>query len=276
MGADGRATRWLSFDALQTYDLPGVRSIKAERWLEERDAIERAEWVFFPPTWQVNALEYGFRKRVFPSPACLRLGSDKVEMTRAFAAVCPGHVPHTEILPATDASVRRVSDTMDFPVVVKEPRSSMGRGVHLVESEGELRRLSGELPMLYVQERLPIDREARVVIVGRDCLGAYWKVAREGWFHNNVARFGAIDDQSPVPDAVIELVVDVARKLGVDHAGFDVAVVGDHPYLLELNVRFGDRGLRQQGLRTGPAILAYLESLGASSSTVKGGGESRR
>jgi len=268
--------RLLSFDALQTYDLSGVPSIKAERWLEERDAIASAEWILFPPAWQVNALEYGFRKRVFPSPASLRLGSDKVEMTRAFLAVCPGNVPRTEILPPTEEAVRRVAESMDLPVVAKEPRSSMGRGVHLIESEAELRRYAVDARVLYVQERLPIDREARIVVVGRDCLGAYWKVARDGWFHNNVARFGAIDDASPVPDAAIDLVVDVARRLGVDHAGFDVAIVDGHPWLLELNVRFGDQGLRRQGIRTGPAILAHLEERAADAPSVEDRGPSGR
>ena len=58
---------------------------------------------------------------------------------------------------------------------------------------------------------------------------------------------------------VADLALSVARKLGVDHAGFDIALVGDHPYLLEFNRLFGNQGIPGGGQRLREAILGYLE-----------------
>lgn len=50
----------------------------------------------------------------------------------------------------------------------------------------------------------------------------------------------------------------VARALGIDHAGSDVAVVGSHCYILEFNILFGYEALNATGVRLGPLILDYL------------------
>jgi len=249
--------RFVSFDPLRTLGMPSVRPIRPESWLQEREAILRARWVLFPETWQVNALVYGWRKRIFPSLPSYHLGYSKIEMTRAFEAVAPAHVPATRILPATEASVARVLDELRLPIVVKEVRSSMGRGVALVRDRAELAAWAAGQPVLYAQEYLPIRRDLRIVIVGRGALAAYWRIAADACFHNNVAR-GASISFDGVPEEVVRLVEGVAGSLGIDHAGFDVAVVDGHPYLLEFNLLFGTSALAERGIRSGPRILEYL------------------
>ena len=56
-----------------------------------------------------------------------------------------------------------------------------------------------------------------------------------------------------------DLALRLARELGVDHAGFDIALVGQHPYVLEFNRLFGNQGLGK-GSDVKDAILAYLLS----------------
>lgn len=58
-------------------------------------------------------------------------------MTRAFWALCPEHVPHTVILPATASSIEQVLDNFTYPFVAKEVRNSMGQGVHFIESRSD-------------------------------------------------------------------------------------------------------------------------------------------
>lgn len=112
--------------------------------------------------------------------------------------------------------------------------------------------------MLYVQEYLPIDRDVRVVIVGDRVVTAYWRTQAEQGFYNNVARGGKIDT-GPVPAVATELALRLARELGVDHAGFDIALVEGYPYVLEFNRLFGNQGLGQ-GSELKDAILGYLHS----------------
>jgi ribosomal protein S6--L-glutamate ligase len=103
------------------------------------------------------------------------------------------------------------------------------------------------VPVLYLQEYLPIRRDLRVVWVGRQVIAAYWRVGAEAAFHNNVARGGSVDFDN-VPAEALALVARVATELGVDHAGFDVAEVDGHYYLLEFNTLFGNEALNRRGI----------------------------
>ena len=247
----------VSFDPLRTLDVPGAYPLRPEAWFAAKARVRDADWVLFPEYWQVNALAYGWKKRLFPSLPSYHLGHDKIEMTRAFQAVCPEHVPQTLILPATPVSAEEVLDTFAFPFVAKRVRSSMGEGVWLIEDRAAWRAYADAHDTWYVQERLPIDRDLRVVTVGDRVLTAYWRTAPAGAFHHNVARGGRVDFDA-IPDAALRLASRVARELGIDHAGFDLAWLDGHAWLLEFNVRFGTSALAGRGIATGPAILAWL------------------
>jgi ribosomal protein S6--L-glutamate ligase len=234
--------RLLSFDPMRSIGLPQVTSLKPESMFERRQDLLEADWVLFPRLWQVNALVYGLRRRIFPSISSYHLGEDKVEMTRAFQSVCPMNVPLTLIRPATESATEEALDTIGLPMVVKHPKEAEGRGVWKIGTARELRAHVAAHETLYAQELLPIDRDLRVVWVGDRVVGAYWRVAALGAFHNNVARGAAISFDD-IPPAAVELVERVAFELGVDHAGFDVAMVDGHPYLMEFNTLFGTAGL---------------------------------
>lgn len=256
-GAVLQTLNLVSFDPLRTLDIPDVHPLKPEAWFRAKERVRAADWVLFPEYWQVNALAYGWKKRLFPSLASYHVGHDKIEMTRAFEAVCPAHVPQTLILPATPAAAEEVLDTFAFPFVAKSPRSSMGQGVWLIDSRAGWRAYAAGRDLYYVQEYLPLTRDLRVVWIGDRVLTAYWREAPPGGFHHNVARGGRVVF-CDVPDAALALVASVARELGVDHAGFDVAWIDGHAWLLEFNVRFGTEALGRCGLGTGPAILDWL------------------
>lgn len=247
----------VSFNAFRTLDVPIARYIKPELLFGQLDDVREADWVLFPEYWQVNALVYGLKKKIFPSAASYHLGHDKVEMTRAFWSVCPENVPWTDICASTEANIDKILEWYSFPFVVKEVRSSMGAGVHLMENRAQFLDYARRTEVLYVQEYLDIGRDMRIVYVGDRVVDAYWRVAEEGGFHNNVARGGHIL-REPVPEEAVALVERVARALEIDHAGFDVALVDEKLYLLEFNVLFGNQGLSAAGRRLGEAIVKYL------------------
>ena len=248
----------ITFDPLRTLDIPGARYLKPEAWFRHKDLVHAAHWVLFPEYWQVNPLVYAWKKRIFPSVSSYHIGHDKVEMTRGLEAVCPAHLPMTRILPATDGGIAQVLDEFSFPMVAKEVRSSMGIGVSLIEDRRSLLRHAERHPVLYIQEYLPITRDLRVVYVGDQVVTAYWREAPPGRFHTNVAQGGAVhfDNVPPEPIAIVE---NAARQLGIDHAGFDLAQVDGHWYILEFNVRFGTQALNSRGIRLGPVIVDYLQ-----------------
>lgn len=249
--------RLVSFNVFRTLGFPDTTVLKPEDFLRHKPLLKEADWVLFPEYWQLNALVHGLGARVFPSVASYRIGHDKVEMTRAFQTVAPEHTPWTRIAANGPAERDDLWASMPLPFVAKLPKASMGEGVWLIESRSDWQRYCERTDVLYVQEYLPIDRDVRVVVVGDRVLTAYWRTQSDQGFYNNVSRGGVID-YSPVPEAATRLALSLARELGVDHAGFDIALVEGYPYVLEFNRLFGNRGL-SRGDELREAILGYLE-----------------
>jgi ribosomal protein S6--L-glutamate ligase len=129
--------------------------------------------------------------------------------------------------------------------------------VALIEDRQALRDWAAGHDVLYVQERLPIERDVRVTVVGDQVVAAYWRKAPQGGFHNNIARGGELGFDH-VPPQAISVVADLARHLKIDHAGFDVALVDGHPFILEFNVLFGNGGLEPLGVKLADIIHQYL------------------
>lgn len=250
---------WISFDALRTLGFTDTRYLKPEQLFAERELIKSAEWVLFPEYWQLGALVHGYKSRIFPSPASYLLGHDKIEMTRAFMSVVPQHVPQTLICGNTPSRAEALWDEMGLPFVAKLPRSSQGQGVWLVENRAQWTQYLAFTDVLYVQELLPIDRDLRIVVIGGRVVDAYWRLQSPDGFHNNVSRGGSISYDQVTQNA-IDLALHVAATLGIDHAGFDIAMVGQHPYLLEFNRLFGNSGIRGGDAVVHEAIVQYLRS----------------
>lgn len=249
--------RLVSFDVFRTLGFDNTLQLKPNHFFAHKAAIQMADWVLFPEYWQINALVYGLKSRIFPSQASYLIGHNKIEMTRAFEAIVPGNIPVTHIAPNTPTEVDRIWALMDLPFVAKQPKASMGEGVWLIESRRDWLDYLNRSDVIYVQEYLPIDRDIRVVIIGDQIVSAYWRCQSDRSFHNNVARGGTLDF-SPVPQAALDLALKVAASLNVDHAGFDIAMVGGHPYLLEFNRLFGNQGIAGGSETLRNAIISYL------------------
>jgi ribosomal protein S6--L-glutamate ligase len=248
----------VSFDVFRTLGFPDTTVLKPGQMFASKDLLREADWVLFPEYWQLNALLYGLNCRVFPSEASYRIGHDKVEMTRAFEMVAPEAVPLTLIEANTPEAQQRLWDQMSLPFVAKLPKASMGNGVWLIETRQDWLRYCQQTPALYVQEYLPITCDARIVVVGGRVVAAYWRLQSDQGFYNNLSKGGQVDD-SPVPQIMIDLALRLAKSLSVNHAGFDIALVDGHPYVLEFNRLFGNQGMAQ-GSVLKDAILDYLRS----------------
>jgi ribosomal protein S6--L-glutamate ligase len=208
----------------------------------------------------VNLLVYGLHKRIFPSIASYHLGHDKVEMTRVLQAAFPANVPYTRILAGGEECLDTIREEFYFPLVAKEVRNSMGQGVFLISNETELKDYLKRNEIVYVQEKLPVDRDLRVVYAGDDVLTAYWRIAAPGAFHNNISRGGDFSF-ADIPGGALDLVRKVAQTLGINHAGFDVAVVGDHYYIFEFNVMFGNEVINKMNIPLKETVYRYVEKM---------------
>jgi ribosomal protein S6--L-glutamate ligase len=248
---------WISFDIFRTLGFNDTKQLIPEQIFKHREEISAADWVLYPEYWQLNALIYGLKARVFPSQASYLLGHNKIEMTRAFEMVAPANTPHTEIRANTPSNAEELWELMLHPFVAKLPKASQGSGVWLIKNRAEWRAYLEKTDVLYVQEYLPINRDIRVVIIGDQVVSAYWRLQSDQGFYNNVAKGGVIE-QSAVPAQAVNLARHLAHTLDIDHAGFDIAMVGDHPYVFEFNRLFGNQGIEGGEQKIREAIIDYL------------------
>jgi ribosomal protein S6--L-glutamate ligase len=252
----------ITFDPMRTMGIPGVTYVKPESAHLHMKRLLQADWLLFPPYWLVNALYYGIKRPVFPSISSYHLGHNKIEMTRAVQLLWPAHMPRTAIWANTERARNRVLEHFDFPFVAKAVKDSMGKGVWRISDHRAWRQYADAHEILYVQELLPIDRDLRLVVIGRRVVAGYWRCSQNQAFHTNVSRGGRIDP-AKVPEAAIVLVEQMARQLDVNYAGFDLAYAYDRFYFFEFNRLFGTAGLKQMGISIGPLIRDCLETKAA-------------
>ncbi len=257
----------VSFDALRTLHLPNVIYIKPDNMYAHLDEIRAADWVLFPEYWQLNALVHGLKKQIFPSLASYMIGHDKVEMTRTFMTIAPMNHPYTEISANTPYEADRIWEVMPTPFVAKIPRSSMGNGVFLIDNIVQWQDYQSKSQTLYAQEYLPIDRDLRIVWVGNKVVGGYWRLQAEKGFYNNISQGGQVE-VALIPKEALDLVEYVATHLGIDHGGFDVAMVGATPYLIEFNRIFGNQGVKDLQKSVDVGIMDYLAAINAQNQPV--------
>ena len=248
----------VSFDVFRTLGMPDTRYIKPSEMFRHKDEIAAADWVLFPQYWQLGGIVFGLKGRIFPSLSSYLIGHDKVEMTRAFQMVAPQHVPWTLIEPNTPAGAERIWSQISPPFVAQLPKAARGQGVWLIRNRQEWDAYRARTDRLYVQEYLPIDRDLRIIVVGEQLLGGFWRMQGVDGFHNNLSQGGRVDSETPLPLTALALVRRLARALEINHAGFDIAMVDGYPYVLEFNRLFGNTGLPGMDKQVSAAILEYL------------------
>lgn len=241
--------------------LPGVAHINHKDLMSHLPLLREADWILFAPYTWINTLYYAVNHRIFPSISSYHLGHDKAEMTRAFQAICPGNVPETHVLANTPIHRDWIWNQAALPFVAKNPLSSQGRGVFLIESRSHWHTYCEQTNLLYAQEYLPIDRDMRLVVVGTKVVCAYWRqLSPEGdGFHTNVSRGGTILTD-PIPQAAIDLVESLCARLHIDHGGFDVALCYGRYYIFEFNRLCGNVGLIEHEHSIQAETLAYLQA----------------
>lgn len=248
----------VSFDPFQTLGMPNTRNLSSHNFFKDISLLMQADWILYPEYWQVNTIHYVLNKRIFPSIATYHLGHNKLEMTRALLAMVPHFVPETYILPNTVENRERFTrEVFSFPFVAKDFKNSQGKGVYLIENREQWSTYCENSEVLYAQELLPIDRDMRLVVIGKKVIAGYWRLQEQGLFHTNVSRGGIVSHEE-IPSQAVSLVEWVAQKMDINHAGFDVAQVNGHYYIFEFNRLFGNQGLREKGINLTEIVYDYL------------------
>jgi ribosomal protein S6--L-glutamate ligase len=212
----------------------------------EQELIRRADKVYYP-TALLADLFLTLGKETFPSRETYVYSGDKVKQTALFQVL---DIPH----PRTKCYYGRQRETirLDFslPLVAKVARgSSLGEGVHLITSDGELQEYLKRNRLAYIQEYLPLERDLRVILINHRVILSYWKKGPPGEFRHNLARGGALDFDNIPPEA-LALARRVTRACNFDDVGLDLCHTPSRGWLvLEANMNYGREGLARRGMK---------------------------
>ena len=223
----------------------GVRTNFRDYSAEERNRILAADTIYYPSTFYADLFNAA-GKNTFPSYHTYKCVQDKIKQTALFELLDIPH-PRTQVFygKRRRAAIR---ERFRFPFVAKIARgSAMGRGVYLVRDENDLDDYCSRTTAAYIQEYLPIDRDMRIVVIGRRIVHAYWRIARDGEFRSNVALGGRVS-LAPVPEEARRLALHAARVCGWNDVGIDVCRHNGSFYVLEANMKYGLQGFREAGL----------------------------
>lgn len=210
---------------------------------EEVEAIGRADRIYYPNPIYEDVLR-ALGKPTYPGNYYHFMGN-KIVQTQLFTLLEVPH-PRTRIYYKKDRG--RILGDFTPPFVAKIPvGSSRGEGVFLIQREEELDGYLKETPVAYIQEYLPIDRDLRVVLLNFRPVHAYWRIAAQGEFRNNVSRGGKISFER-VPEKGLEFASWAAERCGFQEVGLDVCLHRGSFFVIEANMFYGHKGFEMAGL----------------------------
>lgn len=223
----------------------GVKSNFLDYTHEERQTIIAAPKIYYPSVFYADLLD-AMGKALFPTYHTYKCVQDKIKQTALFDLFDIPH-PRTRVYYGK-RQMERIPSEFGFPLVAKIARgSALGKGVFLIRNPTELARYCRQTRAAYIQEYLPVDRDMRVVVIGRRAVHAYWRVASPGEFRSNLTVGGRIC-LDPVPEAAIALACRTARLCGWTDVGMDIYRHDGRLGVFEANMKYGKEGFRQAGI----------------------------
>lgn len=223
----------------------GVRPNFSDYPSSEADLIRNAGKIYYPSPFYADLFD-AMGKKTFPSYHTYKCVQDKIKQTAMFEMLEIPH-PRTRVFYGKRQKMT-ITEYFKVPFIAKIPRgSAMGRGVFLIQNRTELKNYLESTDVAYIQEYLPVDRDIRVVVIGKRVVHAYWRIARQFEFRSNVALGGRISLDSVPPEAA-ELALYTARCCGWDDVGIDICRCEGRYYVFEANMKYGKEGFRQAGI----------------------------
>ncbi len=224
---------------------------------EALDLIRNTPIIYYPSTLHAE-LFAAMGKPIFPSIHNYRFAQEKIKQTALFKLLSIPH-PRTRVFYGKHQKTS-ISEHFKYPFIAKIPRgSAMGRGVFLIQNQDDLTDYLAYPSPAYIQEYLPIDRDIRIVVVGRQVVHAYWRIAAQGEFRTNLA-LGARISLDSVPTAATDLALQTAKSCQWDDVGIDICMQRGNFYVLEANMKYGKEGFRAAGMDYGKLMVGLITS----------------
>lgn len=147
-----------------------------------------------------------------------------------------------------------------FPLIVKEPVGSYGKGVTIVESMRALKSvLQWNKPMYLLQQFVKYSKgkDIRVFIVNGKVVGTMMRAAQKGEFRSNI-ELGGKGKPVEITEEEAHISKSAIQALDLNYGGVDIMRSKDGPLILEVNSNPGFKELeRASGVNIAQSIVDF-------------------
>ncbi|MBN2714300.1 MAG: RimK family alpha-L-glutamate ligase [Deltaproteobacteria bacterium] len=178
-------------------------------------------------------------------------------------------IPKTYVVSHAGYLDDALKDIGRFPIILKTPSGSQGKGVAIIESKRGLKSViemfdNGEPIVLQQYVKESSGKDIRVFVVGDRVIGAMKReTTRRGEFRSNFHLGGKVSvaDLTKGPKGEKQLALNATRACGLDIAGVDILRTQDGPKVIEVNANPGLEGITQAtGKNIAGEIIRFMVS----------------
>ncbi len=233
----------------------GFKPVFTDYSTAEQKLILEAKKIYYPTAFYADLFN-AMGKPTFPSFHTYKFAMDKIKQTAIFNMLGIPH-PRTRIFYGKNQK-KTILDFFSFPFIAKKARgSAKGKGIFLIKNKEELAVYLENHSPAYIQEYLPIDRDMRIIIIGKKIRLAFFRISTSDNFKTNLSQGGTVCFD-PLPQDALDLASMTALKCGWDDVGIDIMMHNSRPYVLEGNMKYGTKGFQSAGIDYKKMLAALI------------------
>ncbi len=218
---------------------------------EDYHRIPEFNALFIRETTSVNHHTFRFAQRaqaeglvVIDDPESILRCSNKVYLAELMSH---NNIPTPRTTVFGREGMEKVAETMEYPLILKEPDSAYSKGVKKVGDNKEFLRTASALleksDLIIAQEYMPTEFDWRVGIIDREILfvcryymaADHWQIMN--WEATGSRRYGKWDSLHihEAPSQVVKTALRAANLVGDGLYGVDLKTIGRRCYVIEVN-----------------------------------------
>lgn len=222
----------------------GVKPNFQDYTSQEKKLIRNSKRILFPTLNYAQFLTT-MGKEIFPSLETYLYADEKIKQTTLFYLL---GIPHPKTRIYFHLHHHDIINDFEFPFIAKlARRSARGRGVFLIQNQGDLDKYLALTNIAYIQEYLRHDRDLRVVLINYQPVLSYWRICRSGNFKTNLSQGGKINFENIPPEGV-RIAQESAKNCRFNDVGLDLILSQGKWYVIEANMKYGRKGLMMKGM----------------------------
>ncbi len=153
----------------------------------------------------------------------------------------------TTYLSATIEAARELLSKMNYPIIMKFPQGTQGKGVMFADSYASASSILDALHALnqpfIIQEYIDTNNtDVRIIVVGGKVVASMRRIAKGEEKRSNVHQGGSVEPYEP-DDYVKKIAIETAQAIGADVCGVDILEGPKGPLVLEANISPGLQGI---------------------------------